>query len=291
MLNGWSSSGQRSEFDVVIGISTDAIIAPLAFLGSGYDPPLREFYTETNTSDVAKLRILDALISGRTIASVAPLKKKIDRELTDQFISEIAQENARDRRLFVGTTNIDAEHPVLWDVGAIASVGTSEAHQLVRPVILVSASIPLVFDPVPTLVSSGHEVRQEMHVHGALTQQIFAHPPDLSVKQTFRDLGHANKTNTIWLIHNKRLEPRYQEQDLRLSKMMDRTLDTFIRSQWLSDIAAIAALGERDDLRLLGLVVPGGFKRPIPTGCGPTASAPISKRFSLPDKCCCGTYL
>ncbi|MFA3916449.1 hypothetical protein [Ruegeria hyattellae] len=59
------------------------------------------------------MRILDALISGRTIASVAPLKKKIDRELTDQFISDIAQENARDRRLFVGTTNIDAEHPVL----------------------------------------------------------------------------------------------------------------------------------------------------------------------------------
>ncbi|MCL6285127.1 patatin-like phospholipase family protein [Ruegeria sp. 2012CJ41-6] len=260
VLNGWSRSGRRPEFDVVTGISTGAIIAPFAFLGSDYDPPLREFYTETRTADVAQLRILDALISGRTIANVTPLKKKINREMTDQLIREIAQEHARGRRLFVGTTNIDAERPVLWDVGAIASVGTPQAHQLVRSVILASASIPLVFDPVPIQVSNGHEVRQEMHVDGALTQQIFAYPPGLPVKQTLRELGYANKANTIWLIHNKRLEPRYREQDLRLSKMVDRTLGTLVRSQGLGDIAAITALAKRDDLRLRGLAVPVGFQ-------------------------------
>ena len=33
LLNGWSESGTRPKFKVVTGISTGAIIAPLAFLG------------------------------------------------------------------------------------------------------------------------------------------------------------------------------------------------------------------------------------------------------------------
>ena len=45
ILNGWTASGQRPEFTLVSGVSTGALIAPFAFLGSGYDAYLTEFYT------------------------------------------------------------------------------------------------------------------------------------------------------------------------------------------------------------------------------------------------------
>ncbi|WP_316376727.1 patatin-like phospholipase family protein, partial [Enterobacter hormaechei] len=35
-LAGWSAAGTRPKFDVVTGVSTGALIAPFAFLGSGY---------------------------------------------------------------------------------------------------------------------------------------------------------------------------------------------------------------------------------------------------------------
>ena len=34
VLNGWTASGTRPEFTVVSGVSTGALIAPFAFLGS-----------------------------------------------------------------------------------------------------------------------------------------------------------------------------------------------------------------------------------------------------------------
>jgi hypothetical protein len=38
LLVGWTKSGTRPSFKLVTGISTGALIAPFAFLGSAYDP-------------------------------------------------------------------------------------------------------------------------------------------------------------------------------------------------------------------------------------------------------------
>jgi hypothetical protein len=43
-LKGWSESGTRPELLIVAGISTGALIAPYAFLGSGYDELLEWDY-------------------------------------------------------------------------------------------------------------------------------------------------------------------------------------------------------------------------------------------------------
>ncbi|WP_442793934.1 hypothetical protein [Pseudomonas sp. SW-3] len=37
---GWSRSGTRPDFDLVTGVSTGALIAPLAFAGKYWDPRL-----------------------------------------------------------------------------------------------------------------------------------------------------------------------------------------------------------------------------------------------------------
>ena len=41
VLCGWTAHGDRPEFKLVTGISTGALIAPFAFLGSSYDDTLR----------------------------------------------------------------------------------------------------------------------------------------------------------------------------------------------------------------------------------------------------------
>jgi hypothetical protein len=46
LLNGWSQSGQRPIFSIVTGISTGALMAPFAFLGSAYDQRLKTLYTD-----------------------------------------------------------------------------------------------------------------------------------------------------------------------------------------------------------------------------------------------------
>ncbi|QBF31555.1 patatin-like phospholipase family protein [Thalassococcus sp. S3] len=259
VLSGWTATGRRPEFDIVTGISTGAIIAPFAFLGSDYDASVRRFYTTTDTKQVATFRVMAALLGGGALADNAPLAEAIARELTDDIILKIAEEHRKGRRLVIGTTNFDAERPVLWDIGALADARTPAAFELVRKVILASAAIPVVFTPVRIPVTDGEIVREELHVDGALTQQIFTYPGDLPMRRILADLGLSNANNTVWLIHNKRLEPRFEPQSTKLVDMSERTLSTLIRSQGFGDLAYIIALAKRDGFQVNGLVVPPRF--------------------------------
>ena len=54
LLCGWSAKGDRPKFKLVTGISTGALIAPIAFLGSEYDPVLKRAYTTITDKDVLK---------------------------------------------------------------------------------------------------------------------------------------------------------------------------------------------------------------------------------------------
>ena len=58
ILKGWTESGTRHEFLIVTGISTGALIAPFAFIGSSYDDELENLYTTMSTSDLINKRSL-----------------------------------------------------------------------------------------------------------------------------------------------------------------------------------------------------------------------------------------
>ena len=67
--------------------------------------------------------------------------------VNDGFLKEVAAEHMKGRRLLIGTTNLDAQRPVIWDMGKIAASGHPGAIALFRKVLLASAAIPAVFPP------------------------------------------------------------------------------------------------------------------------------------------------
>jgi predicted acylesterase/phospholipase RssA len=67
--------------------------------------------------------------------------------LNDEFLKEVAAEHMKGRRLLIGTTNLDAQRPVIWDMGKIALSGHPEALDLFRKILVASAAIPAVFPP------------------------------------------------------------------------------------------------------------------------------------------------
>ena len=148
LLNGWSKSGTRPEFTTVTGVSTGALIAPLAFLGRDQDAVLTRLFTEVSAKNIFKNRFLLAVPFSPSVASTTPLAAMIDATMTDALIDRIGAENARGRRLFVGTANIDAQRSVIWNMGAIAASKAPSHYALFRQVLLASASIPGLFPPV-----------------------------------------------------------------------------------------------------------------------------------------------
>ena len=210
LLKGWSESGTRPDMWVVTGISTGALIAPYAFLGSVYDDELEGLYTTLSTSDLIKRRSLIAGLTSDALADTQPMRELLQEYVDPEMIEEIAQEYAKGRRLYVGTTNLDAKRPVIWNIGAIAAVGTDESAQLVRDVILASASIPGVFPPVRITVQVGEQEFDELHVDGGVSSQVFLYPAQLDLRATAETVGILGN-QSIYVIRNSIVYPRWSE--------------------------------------------------------------------------------
>ncbi|MBL4836593.1 MAG: patatin-like phospholipase family protein, partial [Kordiimonadaceae bacterium] len=114
ILSGWTESGQRPEFDYVTGISTGALIAPLAFLGSAYDEMLSTAYTSIDRSMVFRLKGLAGFLWGSSLADTKPLEQLLDQYITPDVVKAIAAEHERGRVLSVLTTQLDALRPTVW---------------------------------------------------------------------------------------------------------------------------------------------------------------------------------
>jgi predicted acylesterase/phospholipase RssA len=77
LLNGWAVAGDRPEFKVGAGVSTGALIAPLAFLGSDYDPELKGAYTTISKKDIYEERGFLSALFDDGLADSRPLLKLI----------------------------------------------------------------------------------------------------------------------------------------------------------------------------------------------------------------------
>ena len=167
-LIGWTAEGSRPEFTIVTGVSTGALIAPFAFLGPEYDQQLKEVYTTTDSAGIFNLRSVFKIVGGDGLVDSSPLRATLNRYVTDEMVARIAAEYRRGRMLLIGTTNLDAGRPVIWNVGRIANTGNPDSRNLIIDILTASASIPGAFPPVymPVEGSDGQSY-DEMHVDAA----------------------------------------------------------------------------------------------------------------------------
>ena len=176
LINGWTTTGTRPEFRMVTGISTGALIAPFAFLGPSYDGQLREVYTELGPDSVFSRRAFTAALFSDAMAGTRPLAETIDRYVDDRMLAAIGREYERGRLLMLGTTDLDAQRPVIWNIGAIAASGHPQALDLFRKILLATAAIPGAFPPVMIGIKVDGARYQEMHVDGGVNAQLFLYP-------------------------------------------------------------------------------------------------------------------
>jgi hypothetical protein len=261
-LKGWSERGDRPEFFMVTGISTGAIIAPFAFLGPDYDDVIERFFTETSQDDIFEFTPVSAVFGGNAIGDTAPLLRIIREEVDEEFVSAIARESRRGRILQVGTTNLDAQRPVVWEIGRIAESGHPDAARLIGDIILASASIPGVFPPVFTDVVIDHKRYQEVHVDGGVTNQMFVYPRGLKVREIEKKLGVYPEKN-FWLIRNTKVDPVYQPVKLDAGNIAGRAIATLIKYQGRGDLINISSIAKRDGFNVYLTNVPADFNIPL----------------------------
>lgn len=260
-MNGWSLSGRRPEFKIVTGISTGALIAPFAFLGPRYDGVLKQAFTTVSAKDIFITRWLSFLWLD-AFADTKPLAALIEKYMDEELLAAVAQAHNRGRRLYIGTTHLDADRLVVWNMGAIANSGDPHALQLFRKVILASASVPVAFPPVLIDVSVGDAVYDEMHVDGGVKAQLFltAATIDIVKIRGALDSQHIPVTKiNLFIIRNAITGPVPKPIARDLSAISERAIDSLIKSQARSDLERVYAFAQQRHYEFNWVAVPAEY--------------------------------
>ncbi|WP_072392172.1 patatin-like phospholipase family protein [Hyphomicrobium sp. CS1GBMeth3] len=274
LLVGWGASGTRPRFDYVTGVSAGALIAPFAFLGAKGDKALREIFTQYGQSDILTANVLPGLFGGSAVADSKPLARLIEKYADRAFLREIARERRNGRMLLIGTTNIDAQRPVVWDMGRIAMSEHPEALSLFRKVLLASASIPGAFPPVRFKVGAQGQTYEEMHVDGGITQQVFLAPSALAFRKIDRRFGVPTAARRLYIIRNGKVTPEWQPVEERVLPIAQRSISTLTKHQGIGDLYRMYAATRRDGIDYNLAAIPADF-----TG---KSSGPFDRAYMVP---------
>lgn len=260
LLTGWSKRGDRPRFEVVTGVSAGALIAPYAYLGPSYDRQLAELWTNFDSSSVATPQVLAGLLGADALADSTPLRNLIASHVDRRMLAAIAQEYRNGRLLLVGTTNLDAQRQMIWNMGeiAVAAQRDKEAAELFRDVLLASASLPGIFPPVHVKVRVGDKIYEEMHVDGGPTRQVFLAPAQFSLK-TFDRLYPKPPVRTVYVIRNGKIGPEYEPVQSNVLAISARSLFTLTKNQGLGDLNEIYAITRRDSAAFRLASIPQSF--------------------------------
>jgi predicted acylesterase/phospholipase RssA len=173
VLNGWTKTGTRPKFDIVTGSSTGALISIFAFLGPKYDKLLKDLYLSQTNESIFRNKGFAGYFS-ESLFDNEPLKKQIEKIVTEEIVDEIAREHKKGRRLYIATTNLDAGELVVWDMGLVAASGAdgrSDRVQFFQKILRASAAIPVFFPPVFLKPVRGVQLRQA-HADGGIKAPV-----------------------------------------------------------------------------------------------------------------------
>ncbi|MGE5367189.1 MAG: patatin-like phospholipase family protein [Betaproteobacteria bacterium] len=242
LLNGLSAVGKRLDYAVVTGVSTGALMAPFVFAGPRYDAALQAVYTHTSAAD-----IFEVGGTGESFLDTWPLKDLIAKQITPALLADIAAAHQAGRRLFIVTTDLDAERSVVWNMGAIAvhatahstNPGGEDAIKLFRNILLASGSVPGAFPPVLIDVEGNGKRFAEMHADGGVGGQFFVTPPALMQSTS----SYKIPAEALYIVVNSGLAPEFQVVERSTPAILAQAVSMAIKADLrvLLDRAYVAA--------------------------------------------------
>lgn len=237
VLRGWRDNSQNprpKKFRIVTGVSTGALLATYAFLGQPPDDELlREAYTNVVTSDIYHKKFLPFALFSDSLYSSRPLARRIEKYVTLEAVDRVAEAGQEGRRLYVGTVNHDKESLVIWDLTEIAmDKANPKRLELYRQVVLASASIPILVQPVM--------IDGNLYCDGGARSQLFFEKGFFPTLRQMKKQGVLHPNLTIYIIVNGKLglAPTSCVSDC-LPQIVSRTLDTLLDANEIGDLYRI----------------------------------------------------
>jgi predicted acylesterase/phospholipase RssA len=263
VMEGWTLRGDRPDFDIVTGISTGALMAPFIFLGHRFDPILTKLYSSVQVSRIYTNRPLSEVFKELSLKDPGPLRGLIREIINDEFVELIAHEHQSGRRLFVGTTDLDLQRSVVWDLGAIALSNSVDKVPKIRDILLASSSVPLIFPPVYFAVAYGDQIYRQMHVDGGIESPLLVTGlmSELDSALNSLKLNRKDYAVEVFALANQQIEvDTIQPVEPGMVAIAVATINHSLRSNLTSNLARLQLLSQALSVDLKVLSIPPGAR-------------------------------
>lgn len=258
-LVGWTAKGGRPEFEVVTGISVGAMIAPMAFLGPSHDERLRTVFSSLTQKDSSSgANFLGALFGAPSVMSNAPVQAAIRSLIDSQTLDAIGAGHMKGRRLYIGTTNLNAQRPMIWDIGAIAISNIPNKLDLVHRIILASAAVPGIFPPVLIDVSAQGMAFEELHVDGGVTEQVLLLPGGY---EAF--VKNRRGVQKLYVIFNGVVAPSPATVQISSLSLLERAVPTLLKYLGRSNLEQLSNSARKAGLAFRLTAIPADFPESV----------------------------
>ncbi|MCF6210691.1 MAG: patatin-like phospholipase family protein [Gammaproteobacteria bacterium] len=239
-LKGWGEVNEanykRPQFDYVSGISTGALIAPFAFIGTetAYDHVI-SLYKSLGPDSVRAQGLLSYLPGNVALYDVSNLREKIKSTITEELVKRIKIGATENRQLVVGATNMDYGMLRVWDIAQITSeASTGDAAKQIVDILHASTAFPILFPPVI--------IDNIMYIDGGATMQIVGGINDRSWAYDFEKMT-LNIVNLkepvkirVWIIVNEKLLPDSKVVQSNWPSVAERSMKTLLNASILKSI-------------------------------------------------------
>jgi len=198
-LRGWKqrSDAPMPRFDLVTGISTGALQAPYALLGTREAlDTVSALYARAATSIAPTIDWWFWFRRTGGVVNTERFDRTLEQAIDGDFRTELRAAFAEDRQIVFGTTDFDLGIGQLWSLGD--ELDSSEAGlRRARMLLKAATAIPAIFPPV---VVDGH-----VHADGGVVENVL---PVLALAD-YRQLGAAlaarglrDVTLRLWVVMN-----------------------------------------------------------------------------------------
>ncbi len=225
---------------------------------------------ELSPDRVLKRRRFTAALFDDAMTDNSPLFETISEYLNEAMLAAIAKAYDDGRLLLIGTSNLDAQQPVIWNIGAIAKSGHPKALDTIRRILLASAAIPGAFPPTMFDVTVNGQRFQEMHVDGGAFVQAFLYPAAVMRLRLERlRSGRQVVPATAYIIRNGRLDPEWAATDRRTMGIAARAISTMIAVSGYNDVLRMYASTQRDNIGFNLAYIGADFTKVLPSPFDP----------------------
>jgi hypothetical protein len=159
----------------------------------------------------------------------------------------------------IGTTNLDTQRPVLWDMGRVAMSNNPGALALFRKILLASATLPGVFPPVRIQIKVGGRSYDELHVDGGVTRQVFIAPSIFSLVSLDERPRRPVTKPRLYVIRNGKIDPEWQSVRENVVSITQRSISTLIKNQGIGDLYRIYSITKADGIDFNLASIPADF--------------------------------